>query len=59
MPAELDEAETLDGGDPDELAKDYRSLRAALPNLTVLGGCCGTNHHHISAISAEFSQVAG
>ncbi|HEX4982385.1 MAG TPA: homocysteine S-methyltransferase family protein, partial [Ilumatobacteraceae bacterium] len=56
--AELDEAETLDGGDPDELAKDYRSLRAALPQLTVLGGCCGTNHHHISAISAEFS-IAG
>jgi S-methylmethionine-dependent homocysteine/selenocysteine methylase len=55
--AELDEAETLDGGDPDELAKDYRSLRAVLPNLTVLGGCCGTNHHHIAAISAEFSAT--
>lgn len=55
--AELDESETLDGGDPDELAKDYRSLRAALPNLTVLGGCCGTNHHHISAISLEFSAT--
>jgi S-methylmethionine-dependent homocysteine/selenocysteine methylase len=55
--AELDEAETLDGGDPDELAKDYRSLRGAVPHLTVLGGCCGTNHHHISAISAEFSSA--
>ena len=54
--AELDEAEMLDGGDPFELAKDYRSLRAALPQLTVLGGCCGTNHHHISAISSEFSS---
>ena len=53
--AELDEAEELDAGDPDELVKDYRSLQAALPNLTVLGGCCGTNHDHISAISAEFS----
>ncbi|MGH9133464.1 MAG: homocysteine S-methyltransferase family protein [Ilumatobacteraceae bacterium] len=53
--AELDEAELLDGGDPDELAKEYRSLRTALPQITVLGGCCGTNHHHISAISAECS----
>jgi S-methylmethionine-dependent homocysteine/selenocysteine methylase len=55
--AELDEAETLDGGDPDELAKDYRALRDRLPRLTVLGGCCGTNHDHISAISAEFNSV--
>ena len=55
--AELDEAEALDGGDPDELAQDYRALRAGLPHLTVLGGCCGTNHHHISAISSEFSSV--
>jgi len=55
--AELDAAETLDGGDPDELAQDYRTLRAALPHLTVLGGCCGTNHHHISAISSEFSPA--
>ncbi len=50
--AELDEAEELDGGDPDELASDYRSLRERLPQLTVLGGCCGTNHEHIAAISA-------
>jgi S-methylmethionine-dependent homocysteine/selenocysteine methylase len=56
--AELDEAEELDGGDPAELAKDYRALREALPHLTVLGGCCGTNHHHISAISAECVAAA-
>ena len=50
--AELDEAEELDAGDPDELASDYRSLRRRLPHITVLGGCCGTNHEHIAAISA-------
>jgi S-methylmethionine-dependent homocysteine/selenocysteine methylase len=49
--AELDEAETLDEGDPAELAADYRRLRASHAQLTVLGGCCGTNHHHIDAIS--------
>ncbi len=55
---ELDEAEALDAGDPDELAKDYRALRTHhLPRLTVVGGCCGTNHHHISAISAELCRV--
>ncbi|HYJ66274.1 MAG TPA: homocysteine S-methyltransferase family protein [Nocardioidaceae bacterium] len=50
--AELDEAEELDSGDPDELASDYLALRRILPGLTVLGGCCGTNHRHIAAISS-------
>ena len=26
--------------------------RRALPQLTVLGGCCGTDHRHIAAIAA-------
>ena len=51
--AELDEAETLDTGDPVELAERYRELRTLLPHLRVLGGCCGTNHQHIDAISAS------
>ena len=50
--AELDRATALDRGDPQELAEDYRRLRAALPNLAVVGGCCGTDHEHIAAIAA-------
>jgi homocysteine S-methyltransferase len=50
--AELDEAEELDRGDPAELAGLYLDLCEAHPQLTVLGGCCGTDHHHIEAISA-------
>lgn len=53
--AELDEAETLDRGDPEEFADDYRKLRARFPQLTVLGGCCGTDHRHIDALSRAFS----
>ncbi|MGI5501472.1 homocysteine S-methyltransferase family protein [Lentzea sp. CA-135723] len=53
--AELDEAEVLDRGDPEELANDYRALRTKLPRLTVLGGCCGTDHRHVDAISRAFS----
>ena len=49
--AELDEAEELDEGDPEELATDYVALRAKLPELHVLGGCCGTDHRHIGAMS--------
>ena len=48
--AELDEAEVLDEGNPEELAMQYRQLREQLPNLNVLGGCCGTDHRHIEAI---------
>ncbi|MBZ6076745.1 homocysteine S-methyltransferase family protein [Microvirga puerhi] len=48
--AELDEAEELDAGNPTELAQQYRSLRHRLRHLSVLGGCCGTTHRHITAI---------
>lgn len=50
--AELDEAEELDDGDPVELAGHFRSLTQILPNLKVVGGCCGTDHRHIAAIAA-------
>jgi homocysteine S-methyltransferase len=49
--AELDEAETLDVGDPADLGARYAALRRALPQLTVLGGCCGTDVRHVRAIS--------
>jgi S-methylmethionine-dependent homocysteine/selenocysteine methylase len=48
--AELDEAEELDAGDPDDLGARYAALRAQLPRLNVLGGCCGTDHRHIAHI---------
>jgi len=48
--AELDEATVLDDGDPDDLARRHHELRARLPNLNVLGGCCGTDDRHVAAI---------
>ena len=52
--AELDESTTLDDGDPQELARQYADLRERLPALTVLGGCCGTDHRHIGAICSAW-----
>lgn len=49
--AELDEAEVLDDGNPDEFGRDYARLRRLLPNLAVLGGCCGTDHRHVEAVA--------
>ena len=48
--AELDEATELDRGDPHELGLYYLDLQQLLPQLTVIGGCCGTDHLHIEAI---------
>lgn len=48
--AELDQAQDLDDGDPAELGAHYASLRRLLPGLSVLGGCCGTDHRHVEAI---------
>jgi S-methylmethionine-dependent homocysteine/selenocysteine methylase len=53
--AELDEAEELDDGDPVDLARRYAELRERLPNLNVVGGCCGTDHRHISEICRVWS----
>jgi homocysteine S-methyltransferase len=47
--AELDEATELDEGDPQEFGALYADLRALLPNLRLIGGCCGTDHRHIAA----------
>lgn len=49
--AELDEAEELDDGNPDELAQQYAQLRERFPSINVLGGCCGTDARHIAAIA--------
>ena len=53
--AELDAAETLDDGDPVELAAQYVELRSRLPALTVVGGCCGTDVRHVRAIAEALS----
>jgi homocysteine S-methyltransferase len=54
--AELDEAETLDEGDPEDLARRYVALRARLPALSVLGGCCGTDDRHVRAVCAAWLE---
>jgi S-methylmethionine-dependent homocysteine/selenocysteine methylase len=50
--AELDGATELDAGDSAALARHYRELQTRSPNLTVVGGCCGTSHRHVAEICA-------
>lgn len=53
--AELDEATELDDGDPEDLGARHARLRAALPHVTVLGGCCGTDERHVDAIARAWA----
>lgn len=47
---ELDAAEELDPGDVELLTSSYDVLRAQLPNLALVGGCCGTDTRHVAAL---------
>lgn len=48
--AELDASTDLDAGDAEELGRQYQELRALLPQLSIVGGCCGTDHRHVEAM---------
>lgn len=54
---ELNEAPELDEGNPTELGSQYARLKQRIPTLTVLGGCCGTDHRHIEQIAAACSPL--
>lgn len=49
--AELDNATELDEGDPQEFGALHEELMRRLPNLKVIGGCCGTDHRHVGCAS--------
>ena len=48
--AELDEMEELDSGDLGLLVSSAVSVRSALPSVSVVGGCCGTDSRHVAAL---------
>lgn len=48
--AELDVMEVLDEGDRDLLADSTAQLLTALPSVTTLGGCCGTDVSHVARL---------
>ncbi|MCL6285751.1 homocysteine S-methyltransferase family protein [Ruegeria sp. 2012CJ41-6] len=54
--AELDCCETLDDGNPVELGNQYAQLRKFLPNLRVVGGCCGTDQRHLAQICTALAS---
>ncbi|MDG2001992.1 MAG: homocysteine S-methyltransferase family protein [Novosphingobium sp.] len=55
---ELDVAEELDDGDPEEFGLLHAQLTQFLPNLRVVGGCCGTDHRHVGKVSQHLHYTA-
>ena len=55
--AELDESDELDAGDVEELGREYAALRTRFPQLTILGGCCGTDERHVREIARACSAT--
>ncbi|MCU9846845.1 homocysteine S-methyltransferase family protein [Defluviimonas sp. WL0024] len=49
--AELDKAEELDDGDPEEFGQLHAAFAGLLPGLKVTGGCCGTDHRHVGCVA--------
>jgi len=55
--AELNESSELDMGVPVEFGMQHARLKRRLPQLNVMGGCCGTDHRHVEQIAAACSPL--
>jgi homocysteine S-methyltransferase len=56
--AELELAEQLDDGNPDELGIQLGRLRKQFSQLTILGSCCGSDLRHMKRILEEAKTAA-
>lgn len=56
--AELDEAEQLDDGNPEEFGEEHGQLSSTHAHFTIFGGCCGTDHRHVEAVCRVQLAVA-
>lgn len=55
--AELDEADTLDAGNPPQLGREIADILRQNPAIRVFGGCCGTDMRHMSCMAREVAGV--
>lgn len=55
--AELDRSTDLDAGNPEEMGTQHAALYSMLPQLAVVGGCCGTDHRHVDAIYRSMGLI--
>jgi S-methylmethionine-dependent homocysteine/selenocysteine methylase len=55
---DLNDSPDLDDGDPVELGAEHAALLSRHRHIRVLGGCCGTDHRHVAAMSRACVAVA-
>jgi homocysteine S-methyltransferase len=55
---ELNDAPDLDEGNPSELGQEHAALLRRHRQFRVLGGCCGTDHRHVAAMSRACAEVS-
>ena len=55
---ELDAMTELDDGDPQALATAHARLERSLPAVRIVGGCCGTDARHVSALWRRRARAA-
>ncbi len=55
--AELDNSTELDRGCAKDLANEMLALKNVATEMTVFGGCCGTDHEHISKIAETLGST--
>ncbi|KAF7156232.1 hypothetical protein CNMCM6106_009297 [Aspergillus hiratsukae] len=48
---ELDNSETVDRGDIAVYTDGFENVLPLVPNVKVIGGCCGTDEEHLEAIA--------
>ncbi|WP_270732438.1 homocysteine S-methyltransferase family protein [Shimia sp. Alg240-R146] len=53
--AELDEADTLDSGDPKEFGQQLADIERRFSQINVVGGCCGTDMRHMKEMIAAIT----
>lgn len=56
VPELLDGSEVLIGTEPEELAVDVVKLQNMM-NISICGGCCGTDARHIEEIAKKLSKI--
>jgi homocysteine S-methyltransferase len=56
--AELDASTELDDGNPVEFGQLYADFAQLLPNLRLIGGCCGSDHRHVGAACHHLHGIA-
>ncbi|WP_334161380.1 homocysteine S-methyltransferase family protein [Phenylobacterium sp.] len=54
---ELNDSPDLDDGDPAAFGAEHAELLRRHGHIRVLGGCCGTDHRHVAAMSRACTAV--